>query len=81
MLFRSHALEEELQFSNGIATDVVASIVDHVVVEERSTAESLFLGIYLRFGGVEHATIKRNPFVFWLSSSRSITPKLASKKI
>jgi site-specific DNA recombinase len=68
-------LEEEINFTAGISTDVVGSILDHVVVGENSTNEELYLEVLLRVGWDEFVTLNRNPFVFSISSSKNITHK------
>ncbi len=71
------ALEEELCFANGISAEVVSPILDHVVVCEGSTDQKILLEIYLRLGNEQFAEVKRDPFVFSISSSKNTThPRL-----
>ena len=44
------ALWEELDFTNGIHSEVVATILDHIVVLEQSNDKQIHLEIYLRLG-------------------------------
>lgn len=44
------ALEEELSFENGINSELVTTILDHIVVKKGSTKEEIHLDIHLKFG-------------------------------
>lgn len=44
------ALEQELSFANGVNSELVTTILDHIVVKTGSTKEELHLDIYLKFG-------------------------------
>lgn len=74
-------LEEELNFEKTISTDVVGAILDHVVVGEKSTESEIHLEVFLRVGWNEFVILNRDPFVFSISSSRSIIPKQGIKMI
>ena len=43
-------LGEELSFENGINSELVTTILDHIVVKKGSTIEKIQLDIYLKFG-------------------------------
>lgn len=45
------ALEQELTFENGINSELVTTILDHIVVKKGSTREEVHLDIHLKFGG------------------------------
>ena len=45
------ALEKELSFQNGINSELVTTILDHIVVKIGSTKEALHLDIHLKRGG------------------------------
>ncbi|SFP03898.1 Site-specific DNA recombinase [Oscillibacter sp. PC13] len=45
------ALEQELSFENGINSELVTTILDHIVVKKDSTKEEVHLDIHLKFGG------------------------------
>lgn len=64
------ALWEELRFENGIHSEVVGAILDHVVVCEGSDNKQVYLEIYLRLGQTASAHFSRNPFVLCDISSR-----------
>lgn len=44
------ALEQELSFENGINSELVTTILDHIVVKKGSTKKEVHLGIHLKFG-------------------------------
>ena len=44
------ALEQELSFQNGINSNLVTTILDHIVVKKESTKEEIHLEIHLKFG-------------------------------
>ena len=43
-------LEQELSFENGINSELVTTILDHIVVKKGSTKKEVHLGIHLKFG-------------------------------
>ena len=44
------ALEEELSFENSINSELVTTILDHIVVKKNSSKENIYLDIHLKFG-------------------------------
>lgn len=74
-------LRDELNFAGGIQSEVVCPILDHVVVCEESTDKNIYLEIYLRIGKEQFAEVRRDPFVFSISSSRNITPSPTHRRI
>ncbi|MBU5627676.1 recombinase family protein [Oscillibacter sp. MSJ-2] len=44
------ALEQDLSFENGIHSELVTTILDHIVVKTGSTREEVHLDIHLKFG-------------------------------
>lgn len=44
------ALEQELSFENGINSELVTTILDHIVVKKGSTKKEVHLDIHLKFG-------------------------------
>lgn len=44
------ALERELSFESGVDSQLVTTILDHIVVKKGSTKEEVHLDIYLKFG-------------------------------
>ena len=52
-------LEQELSFANGINSELVTTILDHMVVKKGSTREEVYLDIYLKFGGPYRAVFDR----------------------
>ena len=57
------ALWEELNFTNGIQSEVVATILDHIVVLEQSDNKQIYLEIYLRLGQQASAHFQRGELV------------------
>ena len=45
------ALQEALCFENGVNSELVTTILDHIVVKKDSTKEDVHLDIHLKFGG------------------------------
>ena len=45
------ALQEALCFENGVNSELVTTILDHIVVKKDSTKEEVHLDIHLKFGG------------------------------
>lgn len=75
------ALWEELRFENGIESELVSTILDHVVVCEGSNNKQVYLEIYLRLGGQASVHFSRDPFVLCDVSSRSTTPRAPIRRI
>lgn len=69
------ALWHELSFRDTISTEVVASILDHVVVCEGSTKQRIDLELYLRLGQTASVTFSRERFAFWNTSSSRCAPQ------
>ena len=63
------ALWQELSFQDTISTEVVASILDHVVVCEGSTKQRIDLELYLWLGQTASVTFSRERSAFWNTSS------------
>ncbi len=68
------ALERELSFENGINSELVTTILDHIVVKKGSTKEEVRLDIYLKFGDPYGVVFQREKSSFCINRSRSITP-------
>ncbi len=60
------ALFDELDFENGISSAVAAAVLDHLVVREESTKETLYLDLYPKLGPPVRAVVDRgkNSFCF-----------------
>ena len=69
------ALWRELSFQDTISTEVVAAILDHVVVCEGSTKQRIDLELYLRLGQTASVTFSRERFAFWNTSSSQYVPQ------
>lgn len=69
------ALWQELSFQDTISTEVVAAILDHVVVCEGSTKQKIDLELYLRLGQTASVTFSRERFAFWNTSSSRCAPQ------
>lgn len=68
------ALEEELSFENGINSELVTTILDHIVVKKGSTREEVHLDIHLKFGGPYGVVFNRENSSFCFNRLRSIIP-------
>ena len=69
------ALWEELDFTNGIHSEVVATILDHIVVLEQSNDKQIHLEIYLRLGQRASVHFQRGELVLCNSpSSQCVRP-------
>ena len=62
------ALWQELAFKDTISTEVVAAILDHVIVCEGSTNQQINLELYLRLGQTASVTFSRKRLAFWDTS-------------
>lgn len=69
------ALWQELSFQDTVSTEVVASILDHVVVCEGSTKQRIDLELYLRLGQTASVTFSRERFAFWNTSFSRCAPQ------
>ena len=69
------ALWQELSFQDTISTEVVAAILDHVVVCEGSTKQKIDLELYLRLGRTASVTFSRERLAFWNTSSSQYVPQ------
>lgn len=69
------ALEKELSFKNGINSELVTTILDHIVVKKESTKEELYLDIYLKFGDPYGVVFQRENSSFCINRSRNTTPR------
>ena len=69
------ALWQELSFQDTVSTEVVASILDHVVVCEGSTKQKIDLELYLRLGRTASVTFSRERLAFWNTSSSRCAPQ------
>ena len=63
------ALWEELRFTDEISTEVVSTILDHVVVCEGSDDKQIHLEIYLRLGQTASVNFSRSGLVFCTNPS------------
>ena len=75
------ALCEELDFTNGIQSEVVATILDHIVVLEQSDDQQIYLEIYLRLGQQASAHFQRGGLVSCNSPLKSTTPRRETRTI
>lgn len=58
------ALWEELNFTNGISSEVVVTILDRIVVLEESSDKQIYLEIHLRLGQTASVHFNRGELVF-----------------
>ena len=63
------ALWEELDFTNGVHAEVVATILDHIVVLEQSNDQQIYLEVYLRLGQQASVHFQRGGLVLCNSPS------------
>lgn len=63
------ALWEELNFTNGVNSEVAAAILDHIVVLKESSNKQIYLEIYLRLGQKASVHFNRSAFVLCSTSS------------
>ena len=71
------ALDRELSFTDGINSNLVATILEKIVVKKESTKEEIHLDIYLKLGAKFEAILPSASF----NRARSITPRSRSKRI
>lgn len=69
------ALWEELNFTNGVNSEVAAAILDHIVVLKESSNKQIYLEIYLRLGQKASVHFNRSAFVLCSTSSLNVDPK------
>lgn len=67
------ALQQELDFMDGIHSDLVTTILDHIVVKKQSTKGNVQLDIYVKVGGPFEAVLERDKTSFCITRLRSIT--------
>ena len=67
-------LEDDLSFQNGIRSELVTTILDHIVVKKGSTKEEFHLDIYLKFGDPCGVIFDRANSSFCFTCSKNITP-------
>lgn len=68
------ALERELSFESGVSSELVTTILDHIVVKKGSTKEEVHLDIYLKFGDPYGVVFQREKSSFCINCSRNTTP-------
>lgn len=69
------ALWEELNFTNGVNSEVAAAILDHIVVLKESSNKQIYLEIYLRLGQKASVHFNRSAFVLCSTSSSRCAPQ------
>ncbi len=75
------ALKEELSFENGINSELVTTILDHIVVKKGSTKEEVHLDIHLKFGGPYGVVFDRENSSFCFNRLKNTTPNLETRMI
>ena len=73
------ALEEELSFENGINSELVTTILDHIVVKKGSTKEEVHLDIHLKFGGPYGVVFDRGNSSFRFNPCFFIVPQRSGR--
>lgn len=74
-------LEDDLSFQSGIRSELVTTILDHIVVKKGSTKEEFHLDIYLKFGDPCGVIFDRANSSFCFTCSKSTTPRLPTRRI
>lgn len=74
------ALEEELNFRNGLNSALVTTILDKIVVKQDSTREEIHLDIHLKSGGPWEAAFSRADSSLCFTRPKSITPPTATRR-
>lgn len=74
-------LEDDLSFQNGIRSELVTTILDHIVVKKGSTKEEFHLDIYLKFGDPCGVIFDRANSSFCFTCSKNTTPKAVIRRI
>lgn len=76
-----NTLEDELSFQNGINSELVAAILDHIVVKKGSTKKEVHLDIYLKFGVLYEIVFDQGNSSFCFNRPRNIIPDRANRTI
>ncbi len=74
-------LGEELSFENGINSELVTTILDHIVVKKGSTSEKIQLDIYLKFGDPYEVAFDQENSSFCINRPKNITRKQGIRTI
>ena len=74
-------LEDDLSFQNGIRSELVTTILDHIVVKKGSTKEEFHLDIYLKFGDPCGVIFDRANSSFCFTCSKSTIPRALIRRI
>ena len=74
-------LEDDLSFQNGIRSELVTTILDHIVVKKGSTKEEFHLDIYLKFGDPCGVIFDRANSSFCFTCSKSTIHKAQIRRI
>ena len=73
-------LEDDLSFQNGIRSELVTNILDHIVVKKGSTKEEFHLDIYLKFGDPCGVIFDRANSSFCFTCSRNTIPRAPTRR-
>ena len=73
-------LDKELSFTDGINSALVSTILDKVVVKKESTKEEIHLDIFLKLGQQYEAIYSPQTLPASISSSRSITQRIRTRR-
>lgn len=74
-------LEDDLSFQNGIRSELVTTILDHIVVKKGSTKEEFHLDIYLKFGDPCGVIFDRANSSFCFTCSRNTIHRRTIRRI
>ncbi len=74
------ALERELSFEDGVNSELVTTILDHIVVKKDSTKEEIHLDITLKFGEPYGAVFNREKSSLCFNRLKNTTPTRTIRK-
>ncbi|MDD3192915.1 MAG: recombinase zinc beta ribbon domain-containing protein [Oscillospiraceae bacterium] len=74
------ALRHELDFTDGVNSELVTTILDHIIVKKVSTREEVHLDIHLKVNGPYEAVFARSKSSFCISRLKSTTPPIRSRR-
>ena len=74
------ALEKELSFEEGINSNLVATILDRVIVKKESTRNEIHLDIFLKLGTQYEAVYDPKNLSACINRARNITPTVPTRR-
>ena len=74
------ALEDELEFKNGIHPELMTAILDHIVVKKDSTKHDIHLEVYLTIGNIFDVGYQREKSSFCINRLKNTTPPRRTRR-